>query len=228
MFRMSRLFIGTILLTTVSFVFVPAEQGICSAPIRLDEEAVFCLYFKLSGDPINDQDIEDLCYAMGKPTFSAYKPAEFVFKKTLTEKKDRLLGLMKAMDEKSEFEWRLSCQGASRKSGPGHLDPSFLESEFPAATSLIRAAVSKKGKKDLTKAFRELWGRATRLTRGGLLELDVRLVPERVGKAYQTRNIARENILLPIRYVFFRPVRIKMISPKGSLVEPLICNMAGN
>jgi len=228
MFRMRRLFIGTILLATISFVFVPAEQGICSAPIRLDEEAVFCLYFKLSGEPINDQDIEDLCDAMGKPIFSAYKPAEFVFKKTLTENKDRLLGLMKAMDEKSEFEWRLSCQGASRKSGSGLLDSSSLDGEFPAATSLIRGAVSKKGKKALAKAFRELWGRATRSTRGGLLALDVRLVPERVGKAYQTRNIARENVLLPIRYVFFRPVRIEMITPKGSVVEPLVCNIDEN
>ena len=228
MFGMNRLFTGTILLVTISFIFVPAEQGMCSAPIRLDEEAVFCLYFKLSGEPINDQDIEDLCDAMGKPIFSAYKPAEFVFKKTLTEKKERLLGRMKALDKKSEFQWRLSCQGASRKSAPGRLDSSSLDSEFPAATSLIRAAVSKKGKKALTKAFRELWGRATRSTRGGLLELDVRLVPERVGKAYQTRNIARENVLLPIRYVFFRPVRIEMIPPKGSVAEPLVCNMAGN
>lgn len=225
---MRSLFIGTILLSAISIFLAPANQGMCGVPIRLDEESVFCLYFKLSGDPISDQDIEDLCCAVGKPSFSAYKPAEFVFKKTLTEEKERLLGLMKAVDRKSEFEWRFSRRIERQKSGSVRLDPSSLEGAFPAATSFIRSSMSKRGKKALSKAFRKLSGRMTHSTGDGLLEMDVFLVPERVGKAYQTRNIARENVLLPIRYVFFRPVRIEMRSPKGSAVDPLVCHIVGH
>lgn len=220
------LFVGMIMLITIPFVLITAAEGICKTAIRLDEEAVFCLYFRMSGEPINDQDIEDLCYTKGKPLFSSYKPAELIFKKTLTEEKERLLRFMKTMDEKSEFEWRFDWQVDPGKRGFSRLDMSSLESEFPIATPFIRAAVSKRGKKALTRAFGELRRRRTHSNVRGRLELDVRFVAERVERAYQRRNIAMEDVLLPIRSVFFRSVRIEMRTPKGSAAERLVCNIA--
>lgn len=219
-------FVGMIMLITVLFVLISAGEGICKTAIRLDEEAVFCLYFRMSGEPINDQDIEDLCYTKGIPLFSSYKPAELIFKKTLNEEKERLLIFTKTIEEKSEFEWRFEWQVDPGKRGLSGLDMSFLESEFPVATPFIRGAVSKRGKKALSRAFRELRRRGSHSNARGRLELDVRLVAERVERAYQRRNIARENVLLPIRSVFFRPVRVELRPPKGSTAERLVCNIA--
>jgi hypothetical protein len=60
-----------------------SDRGICGSPLPLDKETVFCIYYKMSGEYMDEQDLEELCLNLGRPTFTVYKPSEMFVKNTL-------------------------------------------------------------------------------------------------------------------------------------------------
>ncbi|MBN2514422.1 MAG: hypothetical protein JXC33_00145, partial [Deltaproteobacteria bacterium] len=100
LFRYSIIFIVALL-----SLFASEALSNCSDTFPLDTETVFCLYFKLSGTIIPDQDIEDLCASSGKPMFTAYKASEIYTRNKIRQIRQRLSTKMEAYDDNSTFTW---------------------------------------------------------------------------------------------------------------------------
>ncbi len=174
--------------------------GVAGAGARdLDEVAVFCAYHALSGERLKDRDIEDLCWITGRPTFTAFKPAEMFSNRELRAVRRELGRRIRGLGPHSLFRWKPE-DGRLRSSGA---------EDLPQATPLILAEME-----------RNEWGRLlerraafTQKRSSGpgnhSTEITVLLQPVRVERREQERNIARVNVRIPVRCVVFRPVAIE-------------------
>lgn len=188
----------------------PESQAGGDKFLPLDKEAVFCLYYKLSGERMGDQDIEDFCFGLGRPNFSAYKPAEMLLKHGVMEFRNRLLGKMRDYGEGVLFT--LSFRGIlnPERSESYAFEVSRYEREMPHPTTYIRSALSKEGWTLVEKAV----SRLSDLAGAEVLEITIYLKPEGIHNQTERRKIAGEEVRLPLRNVIFRPIRIKII-PSG-------------
>lgn len=93
------LYLLLVLTLSIPAHVTPESQAAGDRFLPLDKEAVFCLYYKMSGEHMDDQDIEDLCFDLGRPNFSAYKPVEMFLKPGVMAFRKRLLGKIRDYDE---------------------------------------------------------------------------------------------------------------------------------
>ena len=198
------------------------NKGICSSGFQLDGEAVFCLYFKMSGEYMNDHDIEDLCFSTGRPTFSAYKPAEMFVKNSLMKLRDRLVKRMNNYNKDSMFRWSFRLGPEPNDSGVDSHKLFFPSNRMPQPTPFIGSELSKKGQRSVNKALDFLTARTLNLANGIILNITVYLRPERVDLKVQKRKIAGEDVFLPIRSVVFHPVKVEVFCQKNP-DEMLLC-----
>lgn len=208
---MARLFCLLLILTlSIPAHLTPESQAAGERFLPLDKEAVFCLYYKMSGEHMDDQDIEDLCFDQGRPNFSAFKPAEMFLKPGVVAFRKRLLGKIRDYGEGVLFT--LSFKGVLKpgRSESHAFEVSRYEKEMPHPTTYIRSALSKEGWTLLEKAISRLSG----IARAEVLEITIFLRPEGIDHQSERRKIAGEEVLLPLRNVIFHPVKIKVI-PSG-------------
>ena len=188
----------------------PDSQAAGDRFLPLDKETVFCLYYKMSGAHMDDQDIEDLCFDLGRPNFSAYKPAEMFLKPGVMEFRNRLLGKMRDYGEGVLFTWSFKGILESGRSESYAFELSRYEKEMPHPTTYIRSALSREGWTLVEKAISRLSG----IARAEVLEITIYLKPEGIDCRTERRKIAGEEVRLPLRNVIFRPIKIKII-PSG-------------
>ena len=185
---------------------------LCWAKVHdFDGHAVFCLFYGMSGGKINEQDIEDLCFRMGKPIYSSYKPSELFVKNSQNKLRKRLLETMNNYDDESVFKWKIQCDFQKLFKKNNNQRSEVFEKQMPQPTPFIMAKISQAGQKSLTKLLRDLQDRVGRKLVGPV-DMGVYLKPERIEYHFEKRNIALENVTLPLRYIVLRPIKVEILS----------------
>ena len=213
------------------FVFFMADPASCNTVFSLDKETVFCVYYRMSGEVIDELDIEDLCFSLGRPTFSAYKPSEMFVKKTLRRVKALVIKKMGSYGENPTFKWRFNYTPSDNSRKPVS---SRLIQDLPQPTPFIKPEISRKGQMSLDRLLgflthkRVKLGKSLRVCRGidrnkeSAFTIDVYLKPGNIEYRFQKRNIAQEDVLLPLRTIVFYPVKMEVF-PLEQPGDMLLC-----
>ena len=178
-------------------------------PLPLEMEDVFCLYFKLSGQPMGDQDIEDLCFAQGRPIYSAFKPAEMFLNPTIQKMRARLLKRMKGYGNGSVFLWRFETAVRKDQSGRPLAWASQPPKQMPHATPFIRAALSQKEWNQIEASAQTILSGKPSLSHGPV-QITIQARPFGVDQLPERRIVAREELKIPIRFILFHPLDIRI------------------
>jgi hypothetical protein len=182
----------------------------CSDTFPLDKETVFCLYFKLSGTLIPDQDIEELCTSSGKPMFTAYKASELYTKNKIRHIRQRLSMKTEKFDDNSLFTWifhytydpdSVSRQGIN-------LLPCY--DELPNPTPFIAPEISSSGQRRINKQVALALDNA-KYKKKSELQIIVYLKPKKITFRYQKRKVACQRVRVPLRRIIFYPVKIEIV-----------------
>jgi hypothetical protein len=195
------------LLPTILFLLNEGD-GHARTLFSLQQEDVFCLYFRLSGQPMGNQDIEDLCFALGRPIYSAFKPAEMFMNPSIQEMRKRLQKKMKEYGSDPVFLWRFVVPPAlSRLLHWASAPPE----ELPHATPFIRSVMSEKGWSRIEAAAR------TRLSiRHEPLQITVHARATGIDQLPEKRIVAQEELRIPIRFIVFQPLDVQVSRVSGS------------
>ena len=193
-------------------VIILSTAGLSRAKVHdFDDQTVFCLFYGMSGGKIDEQDIEDLCFRTGRPIYSSFKPSELFVKNSQNKLRKRLLETINNYNDESVFKWKIKFdfQKLLKKNNNQRLD--FFAKQMPQPTPYIMAKISQAGQKSLTRLLRDLQDRVGRELVGPV-DMGVYLRPERIEYQYEKRNIALENVTLPLRYIVFRPIKVEILS----------------
>lgn len=182
----------------------------CST-FAFDEYAVFCTYFKLSGDKPSDQDVEDLCFTFNQPTYTDFKPSEMFSKKSLLSEKNRINERIKSITSDSTFLWKVKYHLSNNKDIDRSFSMTAINEKLPQPTPYISSRISRKGQRQIKKAISLLIKKYPEKINKKDVEIIITLKPEKSEYGYQKRNIVEQNVLLPIRYVFFRPIEVQIL-----------------
>ena len=176
-----------------------------------NEYAVFCTYFKLSGDKPSDQDVEDLCFTFNQPTYTDFKPSEMFSKKSLLSEKNRINERIKSITSDSTFLWKVKYHLSNNKDIDRSFSMTAINEKLPQPTPYISSRISRKGQRQIKKAISLLIKKYPEKINKKDVEIIITLKPEKSEYGYQKRNIVEQNVLLPIRYVFFRPIEVQIL-----------------
>ncbi|PKN68173.1 MAG: hypothetical protein CVU57_00685 [Deltaproteobacteria bacterium HGW-Deltaproteobacteria-15] len=190
-------------------LFLPAGYCHGRTLVPLQKEDVFCLYFKLSGQPMGDQDIEDLCFAQGRPIYSSFKPAEMFLTPTIKAMRARLLKRMKEYGNGSLFVWKFEAAIKKERSGRSLGWASEPPEQMPHATPFIRAAFSEKEWKHIEESAQALLEAKPSLGHGPV-EITIQAKPLGVDQLPERRIVAQEELKIPIRFILFQSVDIQI------------------
>lgn len=168
----------------------------------LEREDVFCLYFRLSGQPMGNQDIEDLCFALGKPVYSAFKPVEMFLNPSIHEMRERLQRKMKGYGSDPVFVWRFVAAPTAGRALRWASEP---PEEPPHATPFIRSVISEKGWSRIEEAARSKssFGREP-------VQIKVHARAQAIDHLPEKRIVAQEDLRIPIRFIVFHPLEIQV------------------
>ena len=198
------------LFLTAAF-FLITETAYCST-LLFDEYAVFCSYFKLSGDKPSDQDIEELCFTFNRPTYTSFKPSEMFTKKSLLKEKNRIDEKIKSVTINSTFLWKtMKYSLSSNKDIDRYFSMTAINEALPQPTPYINSRISGKGQRKIKKAIYSLLKTCPEKIKKKEVEILITLKPEKSEYGYQKRNIAEQNVVLPIRYVIFQPTIVQIL-----------------
>ncbi len=187
----------------------------------LDEEIVFCIYFKLSGNSLDAQDIEEFCYESGRPAFTAFKPSEMFMKNSVREHKIRLEEKIKQLKDNLIFTWKFSGIVVPNDLKKNDYNIMYDENDLPQPTPFINAELSKDGRRSLRVLLNSLVNRKFHSMEKKEFEISVWLLPQSIAFRYQKRNIAHEDVLLPIRYVIFHPIKVQALDETMTIKESI-------
>ena len=191
--------------------FVLLFETAYGSTFTFDEYAVFCTYFKLSGDKPSDQDVEDLCFTFNQPTYTDFKPSEMFSKKSLLSEKNRINERIKSITSDSTFLWKVKYHLSNNKDIDRSFSMTAINEKLPQPTPYISSRISRKGQRQIKKAISLLIKKYPEKINKKDVEIIITLKPEKSEYGYQKRNIVEQNVLLPIRYVFFRPIEVQIL-----------------
>ena len=180
-----------------------------------DEYAVFCSYFKLSGDKPSDQDVEDLCFTFDRPTYTSFKPSEMFSKKSLLKERKRIDKRIKSITSDSIFLWKVKYNLTNNKDIDRYFSMTAINEKLPQPTPYITSRISTKGQRKIKKAVYAFIKTNPKKIIKKDVEIIIKLKPEKYECRYQKRNIVEQNVLLPIRYVIFQPEKIQILDQSG-------------
>ena len=202
---------GLLAVLCVGLFFILGERQIqANATYTLDEEAVFCSYYKLSGKTVDERDLEDFSYQQGRPTFSIFKPAEMFSKASLRDLQKRVLEQIAGYDENTLFALDFKGPWYGGRFIQGAAAVMIGHSELPRSTPYIGSEISEPGQKELLKTYYFLLKETADLIRDREVDITVYLRPTKILHKDRKRNIAQEDVYLPMRIVVFEPVRIRI------------------
>lgn len=205
LFRYSIIFIVALL-----SLFASEALSNCSDTFPLDTETVFCLYFKLSGTIIPDQDIEDLCASSGKPMFTAYKASEIYTRNKIRQIRQRLSTKMEAYDDNSTFTWIFHYTYDPDSVTETGIPSLSSYDELPNPTPFIASEISQAGKKRINNHLALALKNAKYKNRAAL-QIIVHLKPKNITHRYQKRQVACQRVRVPLRRIIFHPVKIEIV-----------------
>jgi hypothetical protein len=189
------------------------DQGVCGVSYPLDKETVFCLYHKMSGEDMEEQDLEELCFALGRPTFTAYKPSEMFMKNALRRVKRRLAERMNSYSEDCVFKWSFKCTLTPNRSEINGNKIMLSNNEMPQPTPFIMSEMTRRGQRSLKRLLDSLAARSFNQKQGGISTITIYLKPEKTAYRFQERTIGLQKVFLPIRFILFHPVKMEITPP---------------
>lgn len=182
-----------------------------SAALQLDEDAVFCCYFFISGDSPSDQDIEELCFNSGRPSYTAYKPSEMFSKKSLLSEKKRIENKVNAISNDPAVIWNVRLDSVDAAAIKRFTTPSNINAAIPRPTPYIGGRISENGPNYIKKSIKALIDGAPSVRHGKGVEISITLRPVHAVHEYENRNIVEQKVTLPIRYVIFQPIKVQIL-----------------
>jgi hypothetical protein len=187
-------------------VYSPLDSPVTyssTAELQLDEDTVFCSYFLKSGENPSDQDIEELCFNSGRPSYTAYKPSEIFSKKGLLSEKKRLEKRISAISNDPHVVWNLRLDSADATGIEQFSRTSCINAAIPRPTPYIGGRITDNGPEFIKRCLKTLIDGAPpgRYEKGA--EISITLRPVKAVHEYEKRNIAEQNVILPVRYVIF-------------------------
>lgn len=200
----------------LTLLSLPVFPDTCGAMVsELDREGVFCAYWYVNGEEPGDADIEDLHWCLERPLFSKFKPAEMFSKKSLNLIRNNLRQKIKGFKGEPLFRWRMEGEFEKKAKGMVSFSTSLDRKSLPEATPHIQSEVSREGWGSLVKALKKLplsmpGGRGP-----ARQEIGVLLRPVSVYDRSERRNIALEDVVIPIHCIVFVPVAIEPPSNWG-------------
>jgi hypothetical protein len=160
---------------------------------------------------MKEEDMEDLCFELGRPSFTPHKPSEMFMKGSLVELKHTLVQKMDEFGEDSLFSWNIKCTLMPKDNTHKYPGIFFNKDSMPQPTPFIRSEISKKDFSLITGRIHSLIVKRSTIT---VKEVEVNVIvylrPKKIEYEFEKRNVAREKVVLPIRYVIFQPVKIKI------------------
>ncbi len=206
-FSMKRFLISSFLV--LAFVLISGTAYCSTFPF--DEYAVFCSYFKLSGEKPSDQDVEELCFTFDRPTYTSFKPSEMFTRKSLLREKNRIDKIIESINRESVFLWKVKHNLSNNRDIDKYFSMSSLNEILPQATPYISSRISRKGQLQIKKAITSLFKAHPENIKKRDVEIIITLKPEKFENGYQKRNIVQQHVVLPIRYVIFRPTKVQIL-----------------
>ncbi len=201
----------------------PGIKGSCVALYPLDQETVFSLYHRLSGDYIDDQDLEELARLLGRPLFTAFKPTEMFTKAGLNGLRAKFERQIKKFGKDSIFTWEIDTITGPEQ--PLRIGTTGIlgHGQMPQATPLIRAEISKAGLKSIRNIMK---GINSEFKSATPIKLILYLIPRRAHLDLDQRSVALEDIFLPLRRVVFHPIKMEIEIKGNRTREPLVYSIA--
>jgi len=193
----------------VLYTLISGAAYCASSPF--DEYAVFCSYFKLSRDTPSDQDVEELCFSFNRPTYTSFKPSEMFTKKSLLKEKGRIDEIITSITLESDFIWKVKCNLTNNKDIDKYFSMTSINEMLPQATPYINPKISGRGQRQIKKAISSLFKTHSENIKMKDVDIIITLRPEKSEYEYQKRNIVELDVVLPIRYVIFRPTKVQML-----------------
>jgi len=176
-----------------------------------DEYAVFCSYFKVSGDKPSDQDIEELCFTLDRPNYTSFKPSEMFSKNSLLREKKRIDKRIKSITSDSTFLWKVKCNISNNADINRYFSKAAVNEKLPQPTPYINSRIFGKEQRKIIKAISSLLKAHPKKIKKKDVEIIITLKPEKSEYRYQKRNIVKQNVVLPIRYVIFQPKKVQIL-----------------
>ncbi len=190
---------------------VAASAGPVGAGAReLDPVEVFCAFHALSGERPEDRDIEDLCWNTGRPTFSAFKPAEMFSRQALEEARKHLARRTRTISADTVFGWNMGRVLTQRTKNGYAFRRGAGPHDLPQAGPMIQAEIPSDEWRRVEQVLERLPA-ASPAAQGAGQEPGIRLLlrPVRVKTRDDSRNIAQMDVNIPVRFVVFRPVAVE-------------------
>ncbi|NLD35401.1 MAG: hypothetical protein GX654_00865 [Desulfatiglans sp.] len=182
-----------------------------SAAFQLDEDTVFCCYFFISGDSPSDQDIEELSYNSGRPSYTSYKPSEIFSKKSLISEKKRIKERITAISNDPDVIWNVRLDSVDAAAIGRFTSVSNINAAIPRPTPYIGAKISENGLKYIKNNLKALTDAAPSMGQGKGAEILITLRPVHAIHEFEKRNIVEQEVTLPIRNVIFQPIKVQIL-----------------
>jgi hypothetical protein len=181
------------------------------AAFQLNEDTVFCSYFMISGDKPSEQDVEELCYADGRPSYTAFKPYEMFSKKSLRLEKNRIENRINSISEDPTLIWNVKLDATEVASIDRFLSADVINNNMPKPTPFINARLTFNGANYIKKVVKAaLGGSPSKIYEKGV-QILVSLRPVQSKFEYEKRIIVEQEVILPIRYVIFQPIKVQIL-----------------
>jgi hypothetical protein len=177
----------------------------------LNEESVFCAYFMMSGDDVNERDVEEFCFSSGRPVYTSFKPSEMFTKQSIKREKIKIVKKIESIGSDPLFVWELKESAIYEKKDNNRSRFVLNYKNLPQPTYYINSKITKSGKRLIGKAINSFLKKNDNKYDLKDLHIKVTLRPEKTAYGYQKRNIVYENVVLPIRYVIFHPIKVQIL-----------------
>lgn len=193
------------------FLLIVVSAHSSSAKLQMDEDAVFMSYFMISGDKPSEQDIEELCFNSGRPSYTAFKPSEMFSKKSLLSEKKRIEDKKNTISADPIIIWNLRLESMDAAVIERFSTAVIINAAIPKPTPYISGRISENGLKYIKKSLRtHLDGSSSKKYEKGV-EISISLRPVSAEYKYEKRNIVEQVVTLPIRYVIFQPIKVEIL-----------------
>jgi hypothetical protein len=186
------------------------------ASFPMDEDAVFCSYFMISGDKPTEQDIEELCFAGGRPSYTAFKPSEMFSKKSLLSEKNRIEDRINSIYADQTIIWNVKLDSMDAEAIERFLSAAVINDSIPRPTPYINGRISPNGPNYIKKAISAIFDKSPSKKSGKGVEILISLRPVHAVYEYEKRNIVEQEVTLPIRYVIFQPIKVQILDGNRS------------
>jgi hypothetical protein len=197
------------------FLILVSTQS-SDAALRLDKDAVFCSYFMISGDEPSEQDIEELCFNSGRPSYTAFKPSEMFSKKSLLSEKKKIENRISTISADPTIIWNIKLDSMDAAGIELFFTTDSINDNMPNPTPYISGRISENGPKYIRKTVAAMLDSSSAKKYGKGVEILISLRPVHAVYEYEKRNIVEQMVTLPIRYVIFQPIKVQILDGNRS------------